>query len=126
MPQLMLRLVDGWDRTVIARELAEAGASPEVIELVGKLLTDQESAAVKAKQKNCIRQRRFQEKRRQRRPAIGLSPAQQAKWEKDLRVREWIMSVQRDLPEHATIVRLVVETMPPREPARPDITPSRE
>lgn len=105
--------MDGWDRTLIARKLAEAGASPEVIELVGKLLMDQESAAARAREKNCLRQRRFQERQRARKPAMGLSPAEQAKWERDLRVREWIMDIQRNLPGNATIVRLVVETIPP-------------
>jgi hypothetical protein len=113
MPQLMLRLVPGWDRTVIARKLAEAGASPEVIALVGKLLTDRESAAARAREKNCLRQRRFQERRRVRKPAMGLSPAEQAKWERDLRVREWIMDIQRKLAENQKIAQLVIETILP-------------
>src|SRR5271170_6263126 len=100
MPQWMLRLVDGWDRTVIARKLAEAGATPEVIELAGKLLMDRESAASRASEKNCLRRRRFQERRRARKPAMALSQAEQMKWEQDLRVREWIMGVQRNLAEN--------------------------
>ena len=111
MPQSMLRLVAGWDRTVIARKLAEAGASPEVIALVGKLPHGSGVGGGKGREKNCLRQRRFQERRRARKPAMGLSPAEQAKWERDLRVREWIMDIQRNLAENQKIAQLVIETI---------------